>query len=578
MMTTTRDEQQLPTSSATTMNAPAVATLNAKLMVATSRGDCQGLKDLMNKEDATSMVVVMATNQAEAPKLPTLASIHPLLAAAACQGNWKELNFLLNRSAEASMMPSEEFIARLAAYTTTTATTAAAADIIIEEGWAASLLMGVTVEGDTPLHLVAANGDGNNYKDCADLIHGKDKHLLSKQNKEGDTPLHCAARARRSEMVSHLIDLARGDGILEGLLRTENNSKETAFHQVVLVGDNDMVKRLLKADPELACFPKQGGTSPLYLAILLKEDGIAKTLHDESKDKALSYSGPNGQNALHAAVLRGPVVTQELLGWNKSLATGRDEKGSTPLHFAIGYFEDEENNGTSCVCSQVLEANEAALFQPDKDGLAPIHVAATVGANRAISMFVRRCGSSAGLRDAKGRTFLHVAVVEKQVRMVCSACRNPSLAWILNMQDDEGNTALHLAVQAVCLRMFWVLFGNRQVKLNLVNNKGQTPLDIAWNQRPLSLVDNRNNDFWILNLLILVGASNGVYRLDHFKANYKGIHGVNSGYQISRLQGILKDSTQSRSIGSVLITTVTFGATFAMPGGYKQDDHTDGPH
>jgi len=39
---------------------------------------------------------------------------------------------------------------------------------------------------------------------------------------------------------------------------------------------------------------------------------------------------------------------------------------------------------------------------------------------------------------------------------------------------------------------------------------------------------------------------------------------------------MLKDSTQSRSIGSVLIATVTFGAMFALPGGYKADDHSFG--
>jgi ankyrin repeat protein len=70
--------------------------------------------------------------------------------------------------------------------------------------------------------------------------------------------------------------------------------------------DNQIVKDLLEAaDPELACFPKEG-SSPLYLAISLKEDTIAETLHEESKDKVLSYLGPDGQNALHAAVLRGP--------------------------------------------------------------------------------------------------------------------------------------------------------------------------------------------------------------------------------------------------------------------------------
>ncbi|OEL15838.1 hypothetical protein BAE44_0023143 [Dichanthelium oligosanthes] len=39
---------------------------------------------------------------------------------------------------------------------------------------------------------------------------------------------------------------------------------------------------------------------------------------------------------------------------------------------------------------------------------------------------------------------------------------------------------------------------------------------------------------------------------------------------------MLRDSTRTLSVGSVLIATVTFGATFALPGGYRADDHTDG--
>jgi hypothetical protein len=39
---------------------------------------------------------------------------------------------------------------------------------------------------------------------------------------------------------------------------------------------------------------------------------------------------------------------------------------------------------------------------------------------------------------------------------------------------------------------------------------------------------------------------------------------------------VLKDSTGTLCIGSVLIATVTFGATFAVPGGYIADDHSNG--
>lgn len=93
-------------------------------------------------------------------------------------------------------------------------------------------------------------------------------------------------------------------------------------------------------------------------------------------------------------------------------------------------------------------------------------------------MFVEKCPSSAGLCDTKGRTFLHVATEEKQVCVVFYACTNRSLTWILDMQDNEGSTALHLAVQAGSIRLFSALLGKQEVNLNLRNAKGQTPLDI----------------------------------------------------------------------------------------------------
>jgi hypothetical protein len=39
---------------------------------------------------------------------------------------------------------------------------------------------------------------------------------------------------------------------------------------------------------------------------------------------------------------------------------------------------------------------------------------------------------------------------------------------------------------------------------------------------------------------------------------------------------LIKDTTQMFIVGAVLIATVAFGATFAIPGGYKADDHLNG--
>ncbi|XP_022680033.1 protein ACCELERATED CELL DEATH 6-like [Setaria italica] len=188
---------------------------------------------------------------------------------------------------------------------------------------------------------------------------------------------------------------------------------------------------------------------------------------------------PGGDTALHVLAKSGTLnleLKKKVLEWtNKGLTTLKDEKGSTPPHFAAALPRGSRKGSA---CSQTFEANTTALYQPDKDGLYPIHVAASLGEQGSIAMFVEKCPSSAGLCDTKGRTFLHVATEEKQVCVVFYACTNRSLTWILDMQDNEGSTALHLVVQAGSIRLFSAVLGKQEVNLNLRNAKGQTPLDI----------------------------------------------------------------------------------------------------
>jgi ankyrin repeat protein len=149
--------------------------------------------------------------------------------------------------------------------------------------------------------LEAIYGDGENFLKSAKIIYDKAKHLLLKPNKEGDTPLHCAARSGKRSMVSCLIDLAEDDKL--ELLRKENKNRETTLHEAVRVGNKDIVKLLLEKDSELANIPEDAA-SPLYLAIVLKHDSITEMIYSNSDKKKLSYSGQNGQNAFHAAILR----------------------------------------------------------------------------------------------------------------------------------------------------------------------------------------------------------------------------------------------------------------------------------
>lgn len=325
--------------STTGSTAPPLA-MDAKLLMAECPEDRKLLKELVHKEDASKMMVVLAstTNQPAAEKpAAARAVMNPLLLAAASFGACEVFYFLFCREdarEPLSTMTARAFHAMLAGDASGAdgrwpSTHQQALDEVEEGGAGAAiavdhqstrrlpapdapLLEGITVEGDTALHVVATHGNAANFLECAEIICNRARRLLLATNDKGDTALHCAARARRLEMASRLIALAKArddDEVERGqaasfvkvLLRTENERNETALHDAVRAGDGDMVRRLMDEDPDLALFPVQG-TSPLYLAISLRNGTIAEILHEKSNGN-ISYSGPHGQNALHAAVL-----------------------------------------------------------------------------------------------------------------------------------------------------------------------------------------------------------------------------------------------------------------------------------
>ncbi|XP_020163866.2 protein ACCELERATED CELL DEATH 6-like [Aegilops tauschii subsp. strangulata] len=392
------------------------------------------------------MAAMNPSNQQASTAVPLRAAMNPMLLALACAGSRKELE-------EACLREP-------------------------------SLLEGVTVEGDTALHAVASYGDSTNFLKSADFIFGKAKDLLFVRNNNRDTPLHCAARAGSPHMIYRLIGFAKCVGRAKELLEMENKLGETALHEAVRIRSDGIVKQLMEEDPELASIPRDGA-SPLYLAVLFEDKTIAETLYAKSAAGMLSYSGPNGQNALHAGVLRGEVMTEMLLNWKKDLAKQADQMGSTPLHIAAS-LTGVGGWHSGVPIKPLVHADPYQLYQPDHEGSFPIHIAAASGLYSTIKTMITEYPETAGLRDSKGRTFIHVAAEWKRDYFITHACCTPSLAWILNMQDKDGNTALHLAVQLRVFDSFCSLLMNKTVRLDLTNNNGETPLDLTWSKIPAS--------------------------------------------------------------------------------------------
>ncbi|XP_044954090.1 alpha-latroinsectotoxin-Lt1a-like [Hordeum vulgare subsp. vulgare] len=503
--------------------------------------------------------------------------INPLLLASACVGSSEALVFLFRREDNQEppmLIPTQDFLDLLEGYTPGSSTrrspSVPQAYANVEDGVdqpffrsTSRLLAGVTAEGDTALHAVTCHGDTAEFQECARIINERDQRLLFAVNRKGDTPLHCAARAGRSRVLSCLIKLAASCNRLHELLRKENGLKETALHDALRIGRKDIVESLMEADPELANYPKDG-TSPLYLAILLSKCSLPETLHDKSNGN-LSYAGPNGQNALHAAISQDTVITKHVLNWNNSLTTRPDRDGSTPLHFVSSFWHWPAG------VKQLLEANPLSVYQEDNNGLFPIHVAASMGVEHTITIILEMFPSCAGLRTARGQTFLHVAIQKRRKNIVSFVCRTPSLNWILNMRDNDGNTALHLAAQARNLCNFCSVFANKKVQLNIANNNNQTALDISRSVLPDGTYYSLDNGDLIRKALEVVHAKDSCLRQD---LEEKYSRKLIPNHMIIEAEKV-RDSSQMLGLGSVLIATVTFGATFAVPGGFVADDHTN---
>jgi hypothetical protein len=83
----------------------------------------------------------------------------------------------------------------------------------------------------------------------------------------------------------------------------------------------------------------------------------------------------------------------------------------------------------------------------------------------------------------------------------------------------------------------------------------------------------QNSRILIQETLTSVNATRGIYRLDDVEDEYSRESEAGDEKKGSE---VVSNSTQFLSVGLVLITTMAFGATFALPGGYRADDHPHG--
>lgn len=240
-----------------------------------------------------------------------------------------------------------------------------------------------------------------------------------------------------------------------------------------------------------------------------------------------------GENLLHKASRYEFYEMVDLLIKLGLKVNSKNKYGDTPLHFAV-QFKNEE-------VVQKLIFEGANINSLNKKKMAPLHVAASVGDENVMSILLDN-GARININDENGMHPIHYAVKSGKtsvVRMILNcgasltevddrknnvlhhACENGNDEMVIyllrqmNIIDNRniyGDTALHLAAKSCTVKGILALI-NSGFNLEVKNNNGQTPLDVA-----ISYKKDENANF-ILNYL-----SSKEYK-DHF-LKYKLHHAV----------------------------------------------------
>ncbi|KAH9764614.1 ANK REP REGION domain-containing protein [Citrus sinensis] len=386
--------------------------------------------------------------------------------------------------------------------------------------------------------------------------------------------LQVNAKGHRS-VVKALIEFAKGlpqdlesgvESTARQMLGMTNDEKNTALLEAVQHGSLDVVKMLIKADPDVPYSANCRGETPLYMAAARGIYFYEMVAEISENCPSAAHEGPNGKTALHAAAISyepgyDPVVSK-LLEKRKSLTRERDQHGWTPLHYAAysGNF-----GGTHLL----LESDRSAALIANKDRkMTALHLAAGQGNESIMDAIIDHCPECCELVDDRGGNVLHFAMVSFSARKLKDLLDKYPLVWnLINEKDVKGNTPLHV-LAALCPQSYYV------VSYVVPWNTGRAYYE-AVNKQNISVHHIVRRGFPNLEQEIgeLTEADgSGQYPEGVVKMKKDKIEKYSFWKFVDENVIGMTEASESHLVVAALIATVTFAAAFTLPGGYKTDN------
>ncbi|XP_037002813.2 E3 ubiquitin-protein ligase MIB2 isoform X6 [Artibeus jamaicensis] len=294
-------------------------------------------------------------------------------------------------------------------------------------------------------------------------------------DEEGSTALHYAALGNQPEAARVLLTSGCRANALNGV-------RSTALHVAVQRGFLEVVKVLC----ELGCdvnLPDAQGNTPLHCAISMgaSASGMVEVL-TEVPGINVTTTNSQGFTLLHHASLKGhTLAVRRILAGARQLVDAKKEDGFTALHLAalnnhreVAQILIQEGRCDVNVQNQKLQSPLHLAVQQAHVGLVPLLVGA---------------GCRINAEDEDGNTALHVALQRHHLLPLVAdgAGGDPGPLQILSRLQASGLPASMELTVGVAVACFLALEG---ADVNYTNHRGRSPLDLAAEGRVLKALQS----------------------------------------------------------------------------------------
>jgi len=336
-------------------------------------------------------------------------------------------------------------------------------------------------DGDTALHIAVRM----NQRQNAEFLISRGASIFS-ANAAGESPLYLALASPggiREWIINSTTILAK-DGIGNNMLHyaaqwklnkaipliinngvsveSANATGETPIFMAVKTNSPSTILALLKQRANLNARDNQGNTL-LHTAVRWNAKQSAASLITAGID--IDAHSLNGNTPLHDAVAIGMNDIEAILIKEGANLEVRNVDGNTPFMEAV-----KAGNIPSI---DRLAANGADTTTRNIKGDTPLHFAVAMERYDLVNMLLRS-GASIHARNTSNMTPFRISL-GVSTRMVSGLLTKDRI----NVPDDMGNSALHIALQEKVQPGIIKAIINQGSRINTVDNNGKTPLRLA---------------------------------------------------------------------------------------------------